>query len=128
MTSLPWERAAQRVDFSLTYARTERRTLFPNEMQGPDLPDAYGSDRPQVGEWSHDTGPDEEDPQIPESDWLAHFASMAVAEAVHEALEWFHVDGKPWLDPHGAHEFEIHELVEHLNRGLAALVEKDSEP
>jgi len=122
MTALPWERAVGRVDFSLTYARTEPRTFFPDEMRGPDLPDAYGGDHPQVGEWTGGTSLNEEELDVPESDWLAHFASMAVGEAVHEALEWFRVDGKPWLDPHGAEEAQVHKLVEQLTTGLAKLV------
>ena len=44
-------------------------------------------------------------------------------EAVHEALEYFQVDGKPYLDPHGKHDLRIYELVNELTTQLANLAE-----
>lgn len=77
------------------------------------------------GEWVQSPAFSETDGAA--EDWLAHFLSSAVNEAVHEALEHFHVDGKPWLDPHGWHEDTIHSLANEFAEKLAELDTKKRE-
>lgn len=89
------EAAAKRVQFQLTYDRTDPREFGRHEVDGPMMPNAYGPGQ-QWGMWS-----DFDDPAEPTEDaWIDKYARMAIGEAVHEALEWFRVDGKPWIDPH----------------------------
>lgn len=122
MGDLPWERAAARVDFRLNYTRLDKpRECSPDAIYGPSIPDAFGEGT-AAGEWYAGDCLEVEDLDTSEADWLAHFAQMAVNEAIHEALEWFQVDGKPWLDPHGVHENRIYRLTEKLTEGFAALV------
>ncbi|MFF0822450.1 hypothetical protein ACFYUR_18975 [Micromonospora haikouensis] len=113
--------AAGRVDFRLTYARTERRRVRPGALDGPTIPCAYGGADGQDGGWYD--GRDEEPAGRSEAEWVDRYAGYAVNEAVHEALEWFRVDGRPWLDPHGspAHEDEVCAAVDELVARLVAI-------
>ncbi len=114
------EVAAARCEFQLTYARSPIRRMFGAGMlDGPNIPDAYRPGTTSPGEWlggdgieSGITDPDE---------WVNRFASYAVNEAVHEALEWMRVDGGPWLDPHGPAEDVIYAAVNALCDRLAAI-------
>lgn len=119
------ERAAARVTFQLTYDRTDQpRTFQPGALEGPWIPCAYGSTESQPGGWyqpDDDHGDDHPDTTRTENQWIDRYAGYAVAEAVHEALEWFRVDGRPWLDPHGRAEDEIHAAVAELAAKLAAI-------
>jgi len=122
----PWEAHVQRVDFRLTYAETEPRVFGPDHMEGPDIPDAFGPPGAQApGEWYGGSVLDTDDPNVPARDWFAHWAHMAINEAIHEALEWFRVDGKPWLDPHGRHEATIYKYTGELCQLLAELVDPE---
>lgn len=114
------DRALGRVNFRLTYGKTEPRDFTVDCLWGPDIPNAF-RDGMAPGSWMSGDYPDFDDPDVTEDDWLAHFAQMAVNEAVHEALEWFQVDGKPWLNPHGEHEREIYRLVGDLCAAFAKL-------
>lgn len=124
---MTFEQAARRVEYRPTYASTEPREFFEDGLFGPHVPNAYhdasdpASPSTQCGEWYH--GSDIPGEEASQSEWLAHFAAMCVAEAVHEALEWYRVDGKPWLDPHGTHEQAIHGAVTELTDRLAKLAE-----
>lgn len=113
-----FDEAKSRVEFRLTYNKTDPRTFYDGEMMGPSIPSAYGEGM-SSGEWASGSiyPSDEADTET----WMAHFASMAVNEAIHEALEWFKADGKPWLDPHGKHELVIYEATERLCEQLAAM-------
>jgi hypothetical protein len=116
-----FNRLRSRVDHRLTYDRTEEpRFFYADALMGPDIPDAFG-DGMSAGEWCAEDHPSEDDPTIAEEDWFAHFAHMAVAEGVHEVLEWFKVDGEPWLNPHGIFETHIHRRVEAFWKELVAL-------
>lgn len=111
------ESAAKRVEFRLTYDRTEPREFGRTELDGPMMPCAYGDGR-QWGKWADFDDPD----QSTENAWIDKYARMAIGEAVHEALEWFRVDGKPWLDPHGMDvESAVHREVNALCVRLAEL-------
>lgn len=114
-----FEQTRSRVDYRLTYERTQPREFHPDMLYGPDLPDAFGEGTAS-GEWFTDDHPSEDDPEVTEEDWFSHFLHMALGEAVHEVLEWFKVDGRPWLDPHGHHEPDIHHSVRELAAQLAA--------
>lgn len=116
-----FERARQRVDFRLTYDKCDPRDFEVDMLHGPYVPDAFSENGVQVGEWYQGDGPDYDDPEATEGDWHDHFAAMAVNEAVHEALEWFQVDGRPWLDPHGESERAIYQAVNDLCKKLASL-------
>lgn len=123
-----YTQATARVEYCLTYERCAPRTFYPSELHGPDIPDAF-ADRFMPGEWyDGDDGPDPDDPEATQADWFAKFAKMAVNEAVHESLEWFKVDDRPWLNPHGDHEREIFRLVNKLCADLAVLAAKGEQP
>ncbi|MDR7277732.1 hypothetical protein [Catenuloplanes atrovinosus] len=115
------EEAARRVTFQLNYGRTpQRREFGPGELTGPAIPCAYAEDGVQTGGWER---PEDGIPGGVRSveEWIDRFANYAVAEGVHEVLEYFRVDGRPWLDPHGAQERDIHALVDKFVEDLAAL-------
>ena len=111
--------AAARCSFQLTYARSDEiRRFEPGWLTGPSIDNAYGEGGvPQAGEWyaSSDVMPDTEDGCVDV------YASYAVNEAIHEALEWFRVDEVPWLDPHGKAEQFINVLVDEFCAKLAKL-------
>lgn len=115
------EAAAQRCDYSLVFERARKpRQLHPGVMIGDDIADAYHPGRYISGQWVSDA-PDGyyDDKPLTQDDFIDHYASMAINETVHEALEWFRVDGKPWLDPHdpaveNAIFDKVAELVDHL--------------
>lgn len=116
------ELAAARVSFQLTYARADRVRMFsPGVMSGPSIPNAYGGDLNASGDW--EDGDDDADPYASrtEAEWIGRYANYAINEAVHEALEWFRVDGKPWLDPHGEDQDVIYGEVNALVARLAAI-------
>jgi len=121
------ERAAARCEFQLTYARSPvRREFGPGWLSGPNIANAYRPGGTSPGEW---LDPSDEfmadDPDLVEGDWIAKYAGYAIQEVVHEALEWFRVDGAPWLDPHGRHDDLIYAAVGEL---IAKLEEIRSEP
>jgi hypothetical protein len=110
-------RAAMRCDFQLTYDRAlDRREFGPGVLYGPLIPDACHSTELAAGDWE---SPDGE--ILTEKGWINRYASYAVQEGVHEALEWFRVDGRLWLDPHGPAENDIYRLVDELVDKLTAL-------
>ena len=121
------DRAAARCSFQLTYGRAgDRREFFPDGIGGPSIDDAFRPGQSSPGEWCGDSGHKEYDVD----GWIDVYASYALNEAVHEALEWFQVDGKPWLSPHGKHEERIYQRVGKLAAELAdlrrELVEEDA--
>lgn len=119
--------AAARCEFQLTYNRAdEKRTFLPGKITGPDIPDAYGEDTTydgtSDGAWFAEPPPKAHRAFLTENDWISHFASMAIHEGVHEVLEWFQVDGVPWLDPHDRDQQEIiYSLIEELVAGLTQI-------
>lgn len=101
-----------RLECRLTYAEAgASRRMGPWGIDGPDLPSARGGDRTQPGDWSHDIADSGGDP-------VRQALAMVVAEAVHEALEWLHLDSEPLLDPHGPGENDVHQAVAALNDRL----------
>lgn len=119
--STAFDRAYARMNFRLTFGKaTESRHFTSDTLYGPDIPCAF-TDRHMPGEWYQADTPSEDDPEVTEADWHETFATMAINEAVHEALEFFQVDGKPWLDPHGEHDNQIYEAVNALCQQFAAM-------
>jgi hypothetical protein len=114
-----FDEAVAKVDYRLTFGcEPGPRELRHDTLRGADMPDAYHAGARVSGEWF---GGDVLDDDASVESWLEHFARMAVGEAVHEALEWFRVEGRPWLDPHGVHEASIHLLVSELVGRFAQL-------
>lgn len=112
-------RAATRCDFHLTYDRAaDRREFGPGVLYGPLIPDAFQPGEQAAGDWE---SPADGDSLLTENGWIERYASYAVQEAVPEALEWFWVDGWPWLDPHGLADNDICRLVDKLVDDLARL-------
>lgn len=110
-----FEQASARVSFQLSYQRSPETRRFDGDgITGPWIDDARTVGGSSPGEWSHDYPAAFAD----EAAWLARFFEAAVNEAVHEALEWFHVDGEPVLDPHGPRESEIYGVVNDMAKRL----------
>jgi hypothetical protein len=110
MVNLSMEKAAQRVRYNLLYGNTIR-TLTYEGLDGDDIPCAYegvtddeeetGIHQPHAssGEWSSDhRGPSAQQKTC--DDWIKFWFTAVIDEAIHEALEHYHVDGKPLVDPH----------------------------
>lgn len=119
--------AAARCDFRLTYGATaESRRLHGFGIESPDIPNAYwhmqgdgdGRSTTSPGDWEDPGHPRDE---APEQEHIHRWFNSAVSEAVHEALEWFYVDGQPFLDPHGVHQNAINRLSEDFAARLAEL-------
>lgn len=113
-------RVTDHIDFRLAYGCTQQprewavsasyETVI-DVLRGPLLPNAYDfgeTDGP--GDWMHPDG----------IETVTEALFVVVGEAVHEALEWFRVDGKMFLDPHGGMEMKIHNHVRELVTGLIA--------
>lgn len=108
--------AAARCEFQLTYARSPMlREFGVGMLTGLSIPDAYRPGRTAAGEWCDADAVVDTDPES----WIDRYANYAINEGVHEVLEWFRVDGKPWLDPHGPAAPEIYEAVNALAAKLA---------
>ena len=93
------DEAADRVSFQLTYRRHRTKRRFTSDgITSEQIADAYRRGRYSPGEWIHGF------PSNWEADegWVQWFFRAAISEAVHEALEWFQVDGEPLVNPHGA--------------------------
>lgn len=119
-SELAAERAAARCAFQLTYARSPvPRRFRAGSLSGPPIPCAYGGDIDASGHW--EDGGDAVFHERDEAGWVDRYANYAINEAVHEALEWFRVDGRPWLDPHGDLEDAIYAEVNALCERLAAI-------
>ncbi len=100
------ERASNRVTYDLSFKRAETPRQFDSyELAGDQIDDAYAPPgKKSYGGWSC--------PHFSEIDgneeaWLQEFFCVAVTEAVHEALEWFRIDGRLVMNPHGKNETAI---------------------
>lgn len=112
------EEAAARVEYPLTFdvLGTSRR-FSDTTLSGPDLINTHDPSTTSSGLWS-----DFDDPRTDDTaGWIDKFAAMALSEAVHEALEWFRVDGQQYLDPHGCQADAINAEVTALCARLALL-------
>lgn len=121
-----FEEAQGRARLTLSYELVERE-LTDFGHSGPDIDCAYTGvldedGTPHLahkgdGVWFQDE-PDEDSVEA----WLKFWMESAINEAVHEALEHYHVDGKPYLDPHDSrYEADIFRLVHNLVTGLHSL-------
>lgn len=110
MVNPAMEEAALRVRYNLLYGNTTR-ILTSEGLDGDDIPCAYEgvSDEEEIdgihkphessGEWTSDhRGTPAELKSADE--WIRFWFNAVVDEAIHEALEHFHVDGSPLVDPH----------------------------
>lgn len=117
--------AAKRVDYRLTYAREDApRRCHVGGIDGSDLPNAYwgrgnpDSLRTGPGAWED---PDHPAPEAAEREHIDRWFQTAIREAIHEALEWFWVDGEIYLDPHADLEDAVHSLSANFAAELLAL-------
>lgn len=107
------DEARQRLDYRLKFTCTRKPREFDDGYINADsVPDAYKRGRERSpGEWNH-TIPEwlkqEDDP----GDRPRQLLRMAVAEAIHEVLEWLWLDGRPLLDPHGKAEQPIYDVCD----------------
>ena len=120
MTSeaLTGDEAAERVSFDLTFRRSpEPRVFEPVGIDGCRLDCADEAGKTASGYWSHDWNLEWD---VPAEFWMwvRSFFGAAVAEAMHEALEWFKVDGETFLDPHGPAEVFFYGLVDEFAEKL----------
>ncbi|MEU1813144.1 hypothetical protein [Micromonospora aurantiaca (nom. illeg.)] len=107
--------ASARVSYQLTYARSpSRRRFTPGELTGPDIPCAYDGPIAASGDWEDSRDLDEIHPDRSEDGWINRYGGYAIAEAIHEALEWLRVDGQPWLDPHGPNSTQVSAAMDDL--------------
>lgn len=120
-----WEAAAKKVDFQLSYHRSETRREFSHDgttLTGPDIDNAYAvpGEPPtesefSPGEWLSLEEPEPSNGEEPGvDDWVRKYISMALQEVVHEGLEWLRVDGKDWINPRGKHQVMVTEAVDRL--------------
>ena len=99
--------AADRVSFDLHFKRADKPRKFGRgELTGGEIDDAFAPPgQKSAGYWECPHFMDMED--VNENAWLQEFFAVAVTEAVHEALEWFRIDGKLMINPHGKNENAI---------------------
>jgi hypothetical protein len=107
------EACAARTSFQLTYSRAKTERYFHDDgISGDNIDDALGSGT-APGEWSNGGALIRwmaDDPELTEDRVLRQFFTDALSEAIHEALEWFRIDGKTALNPHdGLVETAIYE-------------------
>lgn len=112
-----FEEAQERARFDLSYKKSHTQREFCQDGTTGEMITCAYSGKPEVsGEWYHNFPGSDED-----VDWFRYFLRAVVAEVVHEGLEWFKVDGRCFLDPHGAHEFRIHAMCDEFADRLYAL-------
>jgi hypothetical protein len=88
--------AAARVSYQLMISRSRMYREFSRDgLTGPDIDCARTPGGSSLGGWT-----DPPPSGLTEQECVDWFQMIALQECVHEALEWFQVDGKPWLDPH----------------------------
>lgn len=145
------EEAAKRVRFLLSYKPDQHKKTTGWGLEGTPLPNAYHESRRlgllpplewrdrhrdvelSTGTWDNYEPPgrydEPTDTQLAtEEEWQKFWLDNALNEAVHEALEWFWVDGRPLIDPHGPHEMAIFRAVSDLVSAIWALQEPTSAP
>jgi hypothetical protein len=123
----PSERAAARCSFDLTHQRAKTsREFSPGHITGENIDDAFDPEAEFCGTWM-------DDPELPagmedtEANWIAWYGQYALQESIHEMLEWFQVDGKPWLNPHPIEEkLALQPIVIRLWRELCELQQQQA--
>jgi hypothetical protein len=108
-----------RLTFDLSYKREKGRRIWSGGIEGRDIVDAYKVSQRAPGEWAGEAADMGYDPVL-------HVLRCGVNEAVHEALEWARLDGRPILDPHGYWEGDIFALVDDLVGSLFDLAIKEA--
>lgn len=122
------ESAIARCAFNLNYSRAKSPRHFHDDgISGDSIDDAFTPGRTAPGDWSAggNWNTFAKDARVPETVWIERFFTVAVQEAVHEALEWFRLDGKVLLSPHAAHEIDILDRSAELAQQLFSLIPRD---
>lgn len=125
----------ERIQFHLTYTRDERRYFHGGGLDGQQIPNSYWSEEREgtgefnpksaPGEWCHDEMWRE---CTSEEEAIRAAFRVAISEVVHEALEWFKVDGRPFLDPHAEDEdLIIFKSIAFADELFALAVQSDDE-
>lgn len=124
----------ERVRYTLSFQRVPPRLLHEGGISGPPIPCAYegtpdlneesGTHQAHEtdGDWIGDSG--QTDDTDSSSKWIEFWFRCAIDEAVHEALEHFHVDGDTLLDPHGHHEAYVFAATAALGDRLMELINR----
>lgn len=95
------EKAADRIEYRLTFGRTEEPRSFDREIiTGPRLPDAVNEGQTSTGDWHCFITPPDIYKRPTVNHWIESYFEGAIQEAIHEVLEWFKVDGERFMDPH----------------------------
>jgi len=99
--------ASDRVSYDLHFKRAETPRVFDvYELTGDDIDDAFNPPGERsAGSWDCPHFFSMMD--MNENAWFQEFFSVAVTEAVHESLEWFRVDGRLVINPHGKNQDAI---------------------
>lgn len=110
------------MSFQLSYRRARIRRQFTGDtITGEPIDNAYGPGM-SVGGWYDSEWPSETSPRpATEDDYIRKYVRMAIAESLHETLEWLRVDGQPWLDPHSTSKAQavvdvIHDFIDRLEQ------------
>lgn len=124
----PAENAAQRCTFDLTHQRAKTpREFSPGNITGDEIDDAFDPQATFCGTWM-DRAELPEDLEDTEENWIAWYGQYALQESVHEMLEWFQVDGKPWLSPHPIQEkIALNPIVQRFWRELWELRQQQAQ-
>lgn len=113
-----FEKASERVSYDLSFKRAETPRKFREyELTGDDLDDAFSpAGQKSTGHWEcpHFMEGDARPPE----DWFREFFKVAITEAVHEAMEWFRIDGRLVINPHGKNEMKIFEVSDRFGEEL----------
>lgn len=125
-----YDQAVKATRYRLGYITTDR-VLTDGGLDGPDIPCSYAGvtengvlhpEHPSSGDWYAATLTDPETV----AEWTDFWLRSAMDEAIHEALEHFHVKGKPWINPHDPrYEVKIFELTSNMISDILALRESD---
>ena len=124
-TGLTFDQAAERASCQVRYARSpvpRRFGDFGLSGSGP-LDSAVNEGELCLlgSEWGVDFCDEAgvTDPDDRTVDWHSLMFGAAVQEAVHEACEWFQVDGERYLDPHDP---EVQTKITNATRAFALLL------
>jgi hypothetical protein len=116
------EIAALKCDYQLQTCRAKTpRKFSTNYLSGDNIDCSREPGQESIGIW---LGSFPEKGTVEE--WIERYLAIALDEAVHEVLEYFQVDGGPYIDPHRLeNKIAIHEAVMRFWKDLMAITTKE---